>query len=74
MPLLKMSEGYRSTRRASSSALLRVLGDSILPGFPVIGLSTILQKMTVFLEDYDQNLYPDYWALLTTNFIAGNQP
>ena len=37
-------------------------------------LSTILQKMTVFLEDYDQNLYPDYWALLTTNFIAGNQP
>ena len=37
-------------------------------------LSTILQKVTVFLEDYDQNLYPDYWALLTTNFIAGNQP
>jgi hypothetical protein len=37
-------------------------------------LSTILQKMTVFLEDYDQNLYPDYWALLTTNFIAANQP
>ena len=37
-------------------------------------LSTILQKMTVFLEDYDQNLYSDYWALLTTNFIAGNQP
>lgn len=37
-------------------------------------LSTILQKITVFIEDYDQELYPDYWALLTTNFIAGNQP
>ena len=37
-------------------------------------LSTILQKMTVFLEDYDQNLYPDYWDLLTTNFISANQP
>ena len=37
MPLLRISESYRSTRRASSSVRLRVLGDSILPGFPGIG-------------------------------------
>ena len=37
-------------------------------------LSTILQKMTVFLEDHAQKRYPDYWALVTTHFIAGNEP
>ena len=35
-------------------------------------LTTILQEMTVFLEDYDQRLYSDYWALVTTHFIGGN--
>ncbi len=37
-------------------------------------LTTILQEMTVFLEDYDQKLYSDYWALVTTHFIGGNEP
>ncbi|MBI3940579.1 MAG: hypothetical protein HY315_07065 [Acidobacteria bacterium] len=34
-------------------------------------LATTLQKMTVFLDDYDHNRYPDYRSLLTTHFISG---
>ncbi|MBI2820635.1 MAG: hypothetical protein HYX74_00290 [Acidobacteria bacterium] len=34
-------------------------------------LTTVLQKVAVFLDDYEQNLYPDYWSLLTTHFISG---
>lgn len=37
-------------------------------------LVTVLEKMAVFLEDYDHNLYPDYWALVTTHFISGKEP
>ena len=37
-------------------------------------LTTLLQKMSVFLEDFDQGLYQDYWALVTTHFIQGDDP
>ncbi len=33
-------------------------------------LTTILQKITTFLGDFDQGRYPNYWALVTTNFIS----
>ena len=34
-------------------------------------LATMLQKVSVFLDDYDHELYPDYWSLLTIHFITG---
>jgi hypothetical protein len=37
-------------------------------------MTTLLQMMTVFLKDYDQGLYTDYGELVTTHFIAGNEP
>ncbi len=37
-------------------------------------LTTLLEKMTVFLKDYDQGLYPDYWSLATTHYIAAEIP
>lgn len=37
-------------------------------------MTTVLQKMTVFLKDYDQGLFPDYWSLAGTDFIGGNEP
>ena len=37
-------------------------------------LTTLLQRMRVFLEDFDQGLYQDYWALVTTHFIQGDDP
>jgi hypothetical protein len=32
--------------------------------------ATILQKIGVFLKDYDEGVYGDYWTLLTTHYIA----
>ncbi len=34
-------------------------------------LTTLLENMQVFLNDYDQGVYQDYWTLVTTHFIAG---
>lgn len=33
-------------------------------------LTTLLQRIPVFLKDYDEGLYTDYWTLVTTHFIA----
>ena len=37
-------------------------------------LTTLLQKMQVFLRDFDQGLYEDYWKLVTLNYIAAETP
>ena len=37
-------------------------------------LTTVLQKITTFLDDFDQERYPNYWALVTTNFISPREP
>jgi hypothetical protein len=37
-------------------------------------LTTLLEKMPIFLKDYGQGLYQDYWSLVTTHYIAGDQP
>ena len=39
---------------------------------PGIRMNTILQKITVFLKDFDEGLYTDYGSLVTTHFITGN--
>jgi hypothetical protein len=31
---------------------------------------TLLQKMKVFLKDFDEGLYPSYRELIVTNYIA----
>jgi len=33
-------------------------------------LTTLLQKITVFLDDFKNGLYPDYWTLVRTHYIA----
>ncbi len=37
-------------------------------------LTTLLQKITIFLQDYDKNLYQQYWDLVTTHYIAADEP
>ncbi len=37
-------------------------------------LTTLMQKMTVFEKDFDEGLYPDYWSLATTHYIAAEIP
>src|SRR4029434_259711 len=36
--------------------------------------TTLLQKISVFLTDYDQGVYTDYRSLVSTTFIAGKKP
>lgn len=35
--------------------------------------TTLLQKISVFLRDQDTYLYPSYWDLVTTHYIAGQK-
>jgi len=37
-------------------------------------LTTLLQRMAVFVDDYRQGLYTDYWTLVTTHYIASPYP
>ncbi len=37
-------------------------------------LTTLLQKIQVFLADLDQGLYRDFWTLATTHYIAADAP
>ncbi|MBI2816677.1 MAG: hypothetical protein HYX72_07040 [Acidobacteria bacterium] len=37
-------------------------------------MATVLQKMQVFLDDFDAGRFPDYWSLAVTDFITGNEP
>lgn len=36
--------------------------------------ATLLQKMTVFLKDFDAGLYKSHYDLVTTNYIAPDRP
>jgi hypothetical protein len=37
-------------------------------------LTTLLEKITVFLDDYRHGLYTDYWTLVRTHYIAAKRP
>lgn len=39
-----------------------------VPGSRMI---TLLEKIPVFLDDYQAGLYPDYWSLVSTHYISG---
>jgi hypothetical protein len=38
-----------------------------IPGHHV---TTLLQQIPIFLNDYGEGRYPDYWTLVTTHFVA----
>ncbi len=33
-------------------------------------ITTLLQKVSVFIKDFEQGLHTDYWELVTTNYIS----
>ncbi|MBI2816676.1 MAG: hypothetical protein HYX72_07035 [Acidobacteria bacterium] len=37
-------------------------------------MTTVLQKISVFLKDFDEGAYTDYGALVTTHHIFGDEP
>jgi hypothetical protein len=42
-----------------------------LPGYQLV---TLLQKVSVFLQDFDEGRYRSYRDLIMTHYIAGNRP
>jgi len=37
-------------------------------------LTTLLEKIPVFVRDFDLGLYQDYWELVTTHYISADEP
>ncbi len=61
LPISERSVFIRATRGGGLGHPAR------LPGHR---MTTLLQKMSVFLKDYQAGLYPDYWSLVTTNYLT----
>ncbi len=53
------------------SASGRIQHPAALPGHRA---ATLLQKMTVFLKDFDAGVYKSHFDLVTTNYIAPDKP
>ncbi len=61
----------------AKSLFIRAYPNQRIPHPAQIGnhrLTTLLQKITVFLDDYRHGLYPDYWTLVRTHYIAAILP
>jgi len=44
------------------------------PGYvPGHRMSPLLVFLSVFLNDYDDGLYPDYWSVISTHYISGRE-
>jgi hypothetical protein len=59
------------------SLFIRASPDQLVPHPAQIGnsrLTTLLEKITVFLDDYRRGLYTDYWTLVRTHYIAAKRP
>ncbi len=55
------------------SLFIRAFPNSRIPHPAQVGghrLTTLLQKMVVFLDDFRKGLYPDYWTLVRTHYIT----
>ncbi len=53
------------------SASGRIQHPAALPGHRA---ATLLQKMTIFLKDFDAGVYKSHYDLVTTNYIAPDKP
>ena len=63
LPINKASVFIRAVLRRG-----RGFHPASVPGYRSV---TLLQKISVFLEDYKKGLNRDYWSLVTTHYIAG---
>ena len=51
------------------------MGGRMHPAYvPGHRMAPLLEPVTLFLKDYDDGLYPTYWSLITTHYIAGRKP
>ncbi|MBI4458893.1 MAG: hypothetical protein HY648_02395 [Acidobacteria bacterium] len=60
---------------SANSVILRMVRTGWEPHpayIPGHRMTPLLQKISVFLVDYDRNSFPDYWSLATKDYIAPN--
>lgn len=73
----KFVANVRKMPRNTKSLIIRSarMRSRIQPGYvPGHRMSPLLEFISVFLKDYDDGLYPDYWSLITTHYISGLEP
>ena len=67
------AENVRTLPIADNSVFIRAVRsgwDRHPGGVPGHRMTPMLQRISVFLKDYDAGLYTDYWSLATTHYIA----
>ena len=73
----KFAENVRRLPVKDNSVFIRAVRSgwdqhpATLPGHR---MTPMLQRLPVFLKDFDAGLLPDYWSLTTTHFIAPREP
>lgn len=74
----RFAENVRKLRTSDRSVFIRSLRMGWAARHPANARGddrmTLLQKVSVFLSDYKQGLYPNYWKLVTTHYISGAAP
>jgi hypothetical protein len=66
-------ENVRRLPSTDSSLLIRTVFDIYRPHplqKPGHHVTTLIQRMPLFLKDYDKGIFQDYWSLVTTDFIG----
>jgi hypothetical protein len=70
-------ENVRNLPITDQSVIIRAarMGGRMHPAYiPGARMSPLLEFVAFFLKDYDAGLYPDYWSLITTHYIAPRAP
>jgi hypothetical protein len=70
------AENVRKLPIAADSVFIRSIsgrGQAHPAHVPGHRTTTVLQKIAVYLKDYDRGIYTDYTSLVSTNYIAGTK-
>lgn len=70
-------ENVRKLPISRRSVIIRSARANWIPNaarVPGYRMTTLMEKISVFLQDYAAGLYPDYWSLVTTHYITGHVP
>lgn len=69
----RFAENVRTLPITDKSVFIRAVRsgwDQHPAALPGHRMTPMLQRLSVFLKDFDAGLFPDYWSLTTTHYIA----
>ena len=73
MSFARFVENVRGLPSNDKSLLIRTVFDIYRPHplqKPGHHVTTLIQRIPLFLKDYDKGIFQDYWSLVTTDFIG----